>query len=70
MDEMMFDSEVCCMVRSAAKRVTGGNATFIDDDIKILEHLASHAVAAGLVDELHPDVARAALNAAGGKQDA
>ena len=50
-------------VREAAKRVTGGNMTFADDDIRVLEVLAVRAVRAGLTDNLHPDVAATAVEA-------
>lgn len=71
-DELfMAEGEVCSLVRSASKRVTGGNCAFVDDDIKILEVLASRAVKAGLFDGLPEDIrlhcARAALSAAVGE---
>lgn len=70
-DELaLVEGEICSLVRSASKRVTGGNCTFVDDDIKVLEHLAARAVKAGLTDQLPDDIrancARAALSAATG----
>jgi hypothetical protein len=56
-----LSDEVVGLVRQAAKRVTGGNCAFVDDDLAILTHLATRAVAAGLVDELHPKVAMRAV---------
>jgi hypothetical protein len=67
-----IDAEIVHLLREAAKRATGGNCTFADDDIKILEHLATRTVtvageayqvigaiaaAAGLME--HPEVQRA-----------
>lgn len=56
-----MEGESCDFVRAAAKRVTGGNCAFVDDDIGILEHLAQRAVEAGLTDRLHASV-RASLS--------
>ena len=59
------DLDACVVheVRGAAKRVTGGNMTFVADDVMMLEHLAVRAVLAGLVDGLHPTVAAKAVEA-------
>lgn len=51
------NEEVVGMLRAAAFRVTGGNCAFADDDLLILEHLATRAVRAGLTDGLAADVA-------------
>lgn len=51
------EGEICALVRAAGKRVTGSNCTFVDDDLRLLEHLAQRAVNAGLTDGLHPSVA-------------
>lgn len=50
------NDEIVGMLRTAAKRVTGGNCTFADDDINILAELANRAVDAGLTEGLHPTV--------------
>lgn len=52
-----MDAEACGWVREAAKRATGGNCSFADDDLHILEHLAMRAIDAGLTDGLHSHVA-------------
>lgn len=50
-------------IREAAHRVTGGNMTFADDDLRVLEMLAVTAVRAGLTEGLHPSVAETAVAA-------
>jgi len=57
------NDEIVGMLRSAAKHVTGGNCSFADDDLNVLEHLALRAVEAGLTDGLHPNVAHRAASA-------
>lgn len=42
------ENEIVCLVRDAAKRVTGGNCTFADDDVGLLAGLAERAIDAGL----------------------
>lgn len=54
--EAQMADELCVAVRLAAERVTGGNCAFVDDDLRILEHLATRAADAGLTDSLHPTV--------------
>lgn len=53
-----LDAELSWMVRATAKRVTGGNCTFADADLRILAELARRAVEAGLTEGLHPTVLR------------
>jgi hypothetical protein len=55
-------SEIVGELRQVAQDVTGGNCTGADDDLAILRHLALRAVSAGLVDGLHPSVARKAVS--------
>lgn len=43
--------------REAMKRITGGNCTFVDDDISVLELLAWGAIREGLAPELIPNMA-------------
>jgi|SRR5882672_802711 len=54
--EGMGNEEVCMAVREAAKRVTGGNCAFADDDAAILAELAERAVTANLIDGLDASV--------------
>lgn len=63
-DYSLLDAEVVHILREAAKRVTGGNCTWVEDDLAILERLAQRAVSAGLTDGLHAFVAAAAKAAA------
>lgn len=63
-------AEICGEVRRAAKEVTGGNFSFAIDDIAVIEHLAIRAVEAGLIDGLHPAVAKKALAAAEARRQA
>lgn len=56
--DVMAHIEIVGEVRAAAKRVTGGNCSFADDDLAILEHLATRAVANGLTDRLNWSVTR------------
>lgn len=62
-EDHVLDGEICGFVRDAAKRITGGNCAFVDDDVKLLEALAYAAVMAGLTGGLHPAVARKAVAA-------
>lgn len=65
-----MDAEAVSWIREAAKAVTGGNCAFVDDDLRILQHLAQRATSAGLTDGLAPDVAaRAALTAGAEPRD-
>lgn len=57
------NEDIVMAVRDAARQVTGGNCAYADDDVAILEHLAVRAVKAGLVEGLHPTVARKAIKA-------
>lgn len=50
------DGEAVAWIRDAARRVTGGHCAFVDDDLRILEHLAGKAVSAGLTDGLSEDL--------------
>lgn len=43
-------AEAVSWIRDAAKRVTGGSCTFVDDDLKFLEALAIRAIDAGLME--------------------
>lgn len=43
-----MDGDLCAAVRHYAKLVTGGNSAFVDDDVRLLAHLAMRAVDAGL----------------------
>lgn len=65
-----LDAEVVGYLREAAKRVTGGNMTFVDDDLKVLEMLATRAVDAGLTEGLHPEVRARAEAASKARQGA
>lgn len=56
------DAEAVSWIRIAAKEITGGNCAFVDDDLRVLSHLAQRAVDAGLTDQLSPDVQRHALS--------
>lgn len=58
-----LDAAICGAVRAAARRITGGNCTFADDDISVLELLAWAAVRAGFADELIPHMAEKAVAA-------
>lgn len=58
-----MDGEVVGWLRSASRRVVGGNCAFVDGDLAILEHLAERAVESGLTDQLAPDVQRDAARA-------
>lgn len=59
------DAEAVSWIRDAAKRVLGTNCTFVDDDLRLLEHLAARAVSAGLTEQL-PASVRSGLTVAGG----
>ena len=50
------DREIVTMLRTTAREVTGGNCAFIDDDLRLLAHLASKAIKAGLTEELSPEM--------------
>lgn len=51
------DQAAITWIRDAANQVTGGNFTFADDDLKVLQFLAASAVKAGLHrDLLHPSI--------------
>ena len=52
------DYEAVHWIRDATERVTGGNFSFVDDDLRVLTHLAALAVQSGLHSRLHPSVAR------------
>ncbi len=60
---VQMSAELCGLVREASNRTLGGNCSFADDDLAILEHLAGRAIAAGLTDSLAPDVRRNAERA-------
>src|SRR6478609_2298042 len=49
-----MDGCIIGMLREAARRVTGDNSTFADDDLGLLTGLAERAVNAGLTEGLHP----------------
>lgn len=48
MFDMSMDGEVVTKLRHWAKLATGGNCAFADDDAKVLAHLATLAIDAGL----------------------
>ena len=50
-----LDADACVGedCRSYAKQIIGCNATFVDDDLRVLAHLADLAVAAGLTKGLN-----------------
>lgn len=50
-------------IREAAHRITGGNCTFVDDDLKVLEALAYSAVIAGETGLLNEDMSSKAKTA-------
>lgn len=50
------DREIVTMLRSTAREVTGGNCAFIGDDLRLLAHLATRAIKAGLTNELSPEM--------------
>lgn len=51
-----FDYEAVSWIREQAKRVVGSNCTFVDDDLKLLAHLAERAVLSGLTTDLPPSI--------------
>lgn len=52
------DAHISDLCRKWSKEITGGNCTFVDDDLRILAHLANRAVKAGLTDGLPPSIAK------------
>lgn len=50
------DEEAVNWIRTAAREITGGNCAFVDDDLRVLAHLAKRAVDAGLTDQLSEGV--------------
>lgn len=49
-----INADMVRLVREASLAVVRGNCTFVDDDLKVLAHLANRAIEAGLTDGL-PD---------------
>lgn len=43
-----MDGDICAAVRDWTALATGGNSAFVDDDVRLLAHLAAAAVDAGL----------------------
>lgn len=56
------DAHVAALCRDWMKEITGTNCTWVDDDLRVLAHLANRAVKAGLTDTL-PESMRACLPA-------
>lgn len=56
--EVSLDLDSCIIgeLRESARRVTGGNCGFADDDLSLLTTLAERAVGAGLTKALHRSV--------------
>jgi len=46
------DAHISDLCREWTKQIVGTNCAFVDDDMRVLAHLASKAVAAGLTDTL------------------
>jgi hypothetical protein len=51
-----LSDEIVGRVREAAKRVTGGNCAYADDDLRVLATLAERAVRAGLTEGFSPSI--------------
>jgi hypothetical protein len=49
-------SEVCGMVRAAAKELFQGNCAFVDDDICLVAAVANWALLNGIPDEMNPEI--------------
>lgn len=54
-DDEILDADVVHVVRAAASGL-GFNATFVDDDMKVIVGLAQRAVLAGLIGDAKPDM--------------
>jgi hypothetical protein len=74
--EVGADLDACIIgeLRESARRVTGGNSAFADDDLGLLTDLADRAVKAGLIEGLHPSVlksiaAKAKATVSHGRED-
>ena len=52
----LVNPDITHEVRCAAKKVTGGNCRFADDDIAVLSHLAGRAVESGLTDQISESI--------------
>ena len=69
-EQINVEMRDCVMadVRELAKKVTGGNCTFSDDDVRLLAHLALRACDADLLDGLDDERTKLQIRRAAGKR--